>query len=75
MSKDEFVQMMTADLAEAPLTFRETQRSIRSGARELSELEPPQAFTIASGPRIGETTSCSTYAPRQSSALHTYPAR
>ena len=45
MSKDEFVQMMTADLAEAPVYFPKDAEINRSGARGLSELQPPQALT------------------------------
>jgi len=45
MSKDEFVQMMTADLAEAPVYFPRDAEINRSGARGLSELQPPQALT------------------------------
>jgi glyoxylase-like metal-dependent hydrolase (beta-lactamase superfamily II)/rhodanese-related sulfurtransferase len=45
MSKDEFVHMMTADLPEAPSYFPRDAEINRSGARELSELQPPQALT------------------------------
>ncbi len=45
MSKDEFVKMMTADLPEAPSYFPKDAEINRSGARELSELQPPQALT------------------------------
>jgi hydroxyacylglutathione hydrolase len=45
MSKDEFVRMMTADLPEAPSYFPRDAEINRSGARELSELQPPQALT------------------------------
>jgi glyoxylase-like metal-dependent hydrolase (beta-lactamase superfamily II)/rhodanese-related sulfurtransferase len=45
MSKDEFVKMMTADLPEAPLYFPRDAEINRSGARELSELQPPSALT------------------------------
>jgi glyoxylase-like metal-dependent hydrolase (beta-lactamase superfamily II)/rhodanese-related sulfurtransferase len=45
MSKDEFVTMMTADLAEAPSYFPRDAEINRSGPRELSELQPPQALT------------------------------
>ena len=45
MSKDEFVTMMTADLAEAPSYFPRDAEINRSGARELSELQPPQALS------------------------------
>ncbi|HEU4836884.1 MAG TPA: MBL fold metallo-hydrolase [Pyrinomonadaceae bacterium] len=42
MSKEEFVTMMTADLPEAPSYFPKDAEINRSGARELSELQPPQ---------------------------------
>jgi len=45
MSKEEFVTMMTADLPEAPIYFPRDAEINRSGARELSELRPPQALT------------------------------
>jgi len=45
MSKEEFVAMMTADLPEAPIYFPRDAEINRSGARELSELQPPQALT------------------------------
>src|ERR671926_78710 len=45
MSKDEFVTMMTADLPEAPSYFPRDAEINRSGARELSELQPPQALS------------------------------
>jgi len=45
MSKDEFVKMMTADLPEAPSYFPKDAEINRSGARGLSELQPPQALT------------------------------
>jgi len=45
MSKDEFVKMMTADLPEAPSYFPKDAEINRSGARELSELQPPQPLT------------------------------
>ena len=45
MSKDEFVHMMTADLPEAPSYFPRDAEINRSGARELSELQPPKALT------------------------------
>src|SRR6476469_1224805 len=43
MTKDEFVHMLTADLAEAPSYFPRDAEINRSGARELSELQPPKA--------------------------------
>ena len=45
MSKDEFVTMMTADLAEAPVYFPKDAEINRSGARGLSELQPPAALS------------------------------
>src|SRR5678815_6151091 len=45
MSKEEFVTMMTADLPEAPSYFPKDAEINRSGARGLSELQPPQALT------------------------------
>ena len=45
MSKDEFVQMMTADLPEAPSYFPRDAEINRAGARELSALQPPQPLT------------------------------
>jgi glyoxylase-like metal-dependent hydrolase (beta-lactamase superfamily II) len=45
MSKDEFVRMMTDDLPDAPVYFPRDAEINRSGARELSELQPPQALT------------------------------
>lgn len=45
MSKDEFVRVMTADLAEAPAYFPKDAEINRSGARGLSELAPPNQLT------------------------------
>ncbi|HEU0252439.1 MAG TPA: MBL fold metallo-hydrolase [Pyrinomonadaceae bacterium] len=45
MSKEEFVTMMTADLPEAPSYFPKDAEINRSGARELSELQPPTSLT------------------------------
>jgi glyoxylase-like metal-dependent hydrolase (beta-lactamase superfamily II)/rhodanese-related sulfurtransferase len=45
MSKEEFVTMMTADLPEAPVYFPRDAEINRSGARGLSELQPPKALT------------------------------
>ena len=45
MSKEEFVSMMTADLPEAPIYFPRDMEINRSGARDLSELQPPQPLT------------------------------
>jgi len=45
MSKEEFVMMMTADLPEAPVYFPRDAEINRSGARGLSELQPPKALT------------------------------
>src|SRR5215213_385185 len=45
MSKADFVTMMTADLPEAPVYFPKDAEINRSGARGLSELQPPQPLT------------------------------
>ena len=45
MSKGEFVEMMTADLPEAPAYFPRDAEINRSGARDLSELSPPLALS------------------------------
>ncbi|HJP93345.1 MAG TPA: rhodanese-like domain-containing protein [Pyrinomonadaceae bacterium] len=45
MSKEEFVTMMTADLPEAPSYFPKDAEINRSGARGLSELQPPQPLS------------------------------
>jgi glyoxylase-like metal-dependent hydrolase (beta-lactamase superfamily II)/rhodanese-related sulfurtransferase len=45
MSKEEFVTMMTADLPEAPVYFPKDAEINRSGARGLSELQPPKPLT------------------------------
>jgi len=45
MSKDEFVTMMTADLPEAPVYFPKDAEINRSGARGLSELQPPAVLS------------------------------
>ena len=45
MSKEEFVRMMTADLAEAPAYFPKDAEINRSGARGLSELPPPKQLS------------------------------
>src|SRR5215207_3376864 len=45
MSKEDFVTMMTADLPEAPVYFPKDAEINRSGARGLSELQPPEALT------------------------------
>src|SRR6185369_15705245 len=45
MSKEEFVTMMTADLPEAPVYFPKDAEINRSGARGLSELQPPAALS------------------------------
>jgi len=45
MSKDQFVTMMTADLPEAPIYFPRDSEINRSGARGLSELQPPAALS------------------------------
>jgi glyoxylase-like metal-dependent hydrolase (beta-lactamase superfamily II)/3-mercaptopyruvate sulfurtransferase SseA len=45
MGKDQFVTMMTADLPEAPIYFPRDSEINRSGARGLSELQPPAALS------------------------------
>ena len=77
MSKDEFVRMMTADLPEAPSYFPRDAEINRSGARELSELQPPQALTPQQVLDTARPTAtcCSTSAPPPISAPHTYPVR
>jgi rhodanese-related sulfurtransferase len=45
MSKDDFVQMMTVDLPEAPAYFPKDAEINRSGARGLDELAPPAALS------------------------------
>src|SRR5256714_924689 len=45
MRKEEFVMMMTADLPEAPVYFPKDAEINRSGARGLSELQPPKPLT------------------------------
>src|SRR5918998_2029314 len=45
MSKEDFVTMMTSDIPEAPVYFPKDAEINRSGARELSELQPPQPLT------------------------------
>jgi hydroxyacylglutathione hydrolase len=45
MSKEDFVTMMTADLPEAPVYFPRDAEINRSGARGLSELQPPTSLT------------------------------
>ena len=45
MSKEEFVTMMTADLPEAPSYFPKDAEINRSGARGLSELQPPKPLS------------------------------
>jgi len=45
MTKEHFVSMMTADLAEAPAYFPRDAEINRAGARGLSELSPPAALS------------------------------
>ena len=45
MSREAFVHMMTAELAEAPAYFPKDAEINRSGARDLSELAPPAALS------------------------------
>lgn len=47
MAREQFVQLMTADLAEAPAYFPKDAEINRSGARRLSELSEPTPFTPA----------------------------
>jgi glyoxylase-like metal-dependent hydrolase (beta-lactamase superfamily II)/rhodanese-related sulfurtransferase len=47
MAREQFVQLITADLAEAPAYFPKDAEINRSGARRLSELSDPKAFTPA----------------------------
>jgi len=46
MSKEEFVQIMTADLPEAPAYFPRDAEINRSGARGLDELSPPKELSV-----------------------------
>lgn len=45
MTREQFVQLMTADLGEAPAYFPRDAEINRSGARRLSELSQPKPFT------------------------------
>jgi rhodanese-related sulfurtransferase len=45
MSKDEFVKMMLADLPEVPVYFPTAARKNKEGARALSDLHQPRAFS------------------------------
>ena len=45
MTKEQFVTVMTADLAEAPAYFPRDAEINRSGARGLAELSPPATLT------------------------------
>jgi hydroxyacylglutathione hydrolase len=45
MTREQFVQLMTADLPEAPAYFPKDAEINRSGARRLSELSQPKPFT------------------------------
>ena len=47
MTREQFVQMMTADLAEAPAYFPKDAELNRAGARVLSELTEPKALSPA----------------------------
>ena len=53
MSKEDFVTMMTADLPEAPVYFPKDAEINRSGARTLSELQPPQPLTPQQVQQLG----------------------
>jgi hydroxyacylglutathione hydrolase len=45
MTREAFVQMMTADLSEAPAYFPKDAEINRSGARGLSEISPPKELS------------------------------
>ena len=45
MAKDEFVRLMTEDLPEAPAYFPKDAEINREGARDLSELSPPEPLS------------------------------
>ena len=47
MTREQFVQLMTADLPEAPAYFPKDAEINRSGARRLSEISQPNPFTPA----------------------------
>jgi hydroxyacylglutathione hydrolase len=47
MTREEFVAQMTADLPEAPAYFPRDAEINRSGARDLSELTQPKAFSAS----------------------------
>jgi rhodanese-related sulfurtransferase len=47
MTREQFVQLMTADLPEAPAYFPKDAEINRSGARRLSEISQPKPFTAA----------------------------
>lgn len=55
MSKEQFVTMMTADLPEAPSYFPKDAEINRSGARGLSELQPPQPLTPQQVQQLSDT--------------------
>src|SRR5262249_29774075 len=54
MSKDEFVNMMTTDLPEAPAYFSQDAEMNRTGAAVLKELSPPAELTPADVKRLSD---------------------
>ena len=52
MSKEEFVNMMTTDLPEAPAYFSQDAEMNRTGAALLKELPPPQELSAAEFKRL-----------------------
>ena len=47
MTREQFVEMMTADLPEAPAYFPQDAEINRAGARELSQLTEPKALSVS----------------------------
>ncbi|MEP6743685.1 MAG: MBL fold metallo-hydrolase [bacterium] len=72
MAKDEFVHMMTADLAEAPAYFPKDAEINRTGAEPLNNLAKPVA--LSPGEVRGLTASTQTnslrYSPTRTKSLH-----
>jgi len=54
MAKDEFVRMMTVDLAEAPAYFPKDAEINRTGATELSKLPSPPALSPEAVQKLGD---------------------
>src|SRR6185437_14935421 len=54
MAKDEFVRMMTVDLAEAPAYFPKDAEINRTGAAELSKLPSPPALSPEAISKLGD---------------------